>query len=234
MTTTSVSAEKLFYLLFDTIDADGDALRERIFHDAVPRLRSAGASAVNVFASDAEVAAGVPVRRSDPPIRAMVSFWIPRAADRSAADRALAGLAPRIAGYVVRESRPLAYETPKGQRTPGMKQISCIAKRPDLSQAEFLDRWQNDHRSVALETQSTFGYVRNEILESWMPGAPEGWSAFVEESFPIAALDDPMVFFAATTEADLEAHRKRMIESCARFMTFDSLEVTFVSEYDLG
>jgi hypothetical protein len=226
--------QKLFYLIFDDAQADGDALREQLCRDADPRLRAAGASELIVFASDAAVAAGAPVRRSDPPIRAMVSFWLPAEADRGAAEAAFSGIGQRLAGYAVAESRPLAHVMPKGERTPGMKQISCIAKRPELTRDEFISRWQDDHRSVALETQSTFGYVRNEILERLTPGAPADWSAIVEESFPLAALEDPMVFFAAEDEATLEAHRRRMIESCARFMTFDSLEVTFVSEYSLG
>jgi hypothetical protein len=226
--------QKLFYLLFDEVDADGDVIRERLCRDVAPRIHASGGSELIVFAADAAVAAGSPVRRSEPPIRAMLSFWIPQGEDRQPAETALSDVAERIAGYAVRESRPLAHAMSKGRRTQGMKQVSCIGRRPDLSHEEFLDRWQNDHRLVALETQSTFGYVRNEILHGLTPGAPGDWSAIVEESFPMAALDDPMVFFAATTEAALRAHRDRMIESCARFMTFDSLEVTFVSEYYLG
>ncbi len=35
-----------------------------------------------------------------------------------------------------------------------------IPHAPDLSQEEFIRIWHEDHREVAIETQSTFGYVR--------------------------------------------------------------------------
>ena len=53
-----------------------------------------------------------------------------------------------------------------------MKQISCITKRADISQDEYIRIWHGDHRKVAIETQSTFGYVRNEIFRT--PGHTEG------------------------------------------------------------
>ena len=76
--------------------------------------------------------------------------------------------------------------------------------------------------------------ARNEIFRVLTPGAPDHWSAFVEESFPIEALDDPLVFFDARSKSEYEANLGRMLDSCRRFMRLDSLEVTFVSEYDMG
>jgi hypothetical protein len=227
--------QKLFYLLFDDARADGARLRERICDNAVPALRASGAMEVSVFANDAEVAAGSPVSESDPPIRAMVSFWLHDAADRGPAEDALGALVENpIAGYLVLESRPMIHERPKGRRTKGMKQITCIMKRPDLLQEEFIRIWHEDHRKVAVQTQSTFGYVRNEIIRPLTLASSKNWSAIVEESFPIEALDDPLVFFDSKTRPEYEANLKRMMQSCERFMSLESLEVTFVSEYYLG
>jgi len=226
--------QKLFYLLFDDANADGTKLRELLCEHAVPALRSLGAEGISVFGNDAAVAAGSPVRRSDPPIRAMMSFWLHDAADRGPAEKALAQYVQSIAGYLVVESRPMIHERSRGQRTEGMKQITCIAKRPDLSQEEFIRIWHDDHREVAIETQSTFGYVRNEIVRALTPDAPSLWSAIVEESFPIEALDDPLVFFDSTTRQEQQTNLKRMVESCQRFLDLDRLEVTFVSEYWFG
>lgn len=226
--------QKLFYLLMDAANADGDALREAILSKAVPELRSAGAKEVTVFAADHFVAAGRPVRQIDPPIRAMVSFWLDDAADRGPAEAALRALVKGIAGYLVVESRPLVHAMPKGERTPGMKQISCVTKRADLSPEEFIRIWHGDHRQVAIETQSTFGYVRNEIFRPLTPGAPMQWTAIVEESFPIGALDDPHVFYDAKDAAEYEKNFKRMMDSCGRFLDHGPIEVTFVSEYFLG
>jgi hypothetical protein len=226
--------QKLFYLLFDDASMDGTKLRESLCDIAVPALESSGAMEISVFGDDADVAAGSPVRQSDPPIRAMISFWLHDAADRGPAERALAEHVQAIAGYLVVESRPMTHQRSKGQRSEGMKQITCITKRPDLSHDEFIRIWHDDHREVAIETQSTFGYVRNEIVRVLTPGAPTRWSAIVEESFPIEALDDPMIFFDSTTRQEYETHLARMVESCRRFLDLDSLEVTLVSEYWFG
>jgi hypothetical protein len=226
--------QKLFYLLRDVATADGDALRGAILDRAVPAIRACGAREITVFAADAEVAAGRPVRQIDPPIRAMVSFWLEDAGDREPAEAALRAVVPVLDGYLVVESRPVVHEMPKGRRTPGMKQISCVTKRPDISQEEFIRIWHHDHRQVAIETQSTFGYVRNEIFRSLTPNAPGQWTAIVEESFPMGALTDPHVFYDAKSEAEYQANFKRMMDSCARFLDHGPIEVTFVSEYYLG
>ena len=226
--------QKLFYLLRDSATADGDALRTAIIDKAVPTIRASGASEITVFAADRDVAAGRPIRQIDPPIRAMISFWLEDADVRGPAEAALRSLVKSIAGYLVVESRPVVHAMPKGKRTQGMKQISCVTKRPGLSQDEFIRIWHNDHKQVAIETQSTFGYVRNEIFRSLTPSAPQQWTAIVEESFPIGALDDPHVFYDAKSEAEYQANFKRMMDSCGRFLDHEPIEVTFVSEYYLG
>lgn len=226
--------QKLMYLVRDAATADGDALRQAILGKAVPAIRACGGREIAVFAADRDVAAGKPVRQISPPIRAFVSFWLEDAADRGPAEAALRGLAQALDGYLVVESRPVAHAMPKGERTPGMKQISCVTKRSDLSQEEFIRIWHEDHRQVAIETQSTFGYVRNEIFRALTPGAPTQWTAIVEESFPIGALTDPHVFYDAKSEAEYQTNFKRMMESCGRFLDHGPIEVTFVSEYSVG
>lgn len=226
--------QKLFYLLFESPDADGDALRDALVEKAVPVMRESGAREITVFASDAEVAGGTPVRQVDPPIRAMVSFWLEDAADRGASEAALAAEVQGIAGYLVVESKPMTHPLVVGERTRGMKQISCITKRADLSQEEYIRIWHNDHRKVAIETQSTFGYVRNEIFRPLTEGAPDHWDAFVEESFPMEALTSQLAFYDAATQEEYEANFKTMMDSCGRFLDHGPIEVTFVSEYYQG
>jgi len=76
--------EKLVYL----IDADGALpggdLRDGLVEKAAPALRAAGAGQIAVNVEDEHVAAGgaVKISRNDPPIRAMVSFWLDSADDR--------------------------------------------------------------------------------------------------------------------------------------------------------
>lgn len=226
--------QKLFYLLFDSPEADGTRLREALRGTTVPEIRASGGREITVFATDADVADGKPVRQVDPPIRAMVSFWLDDAADRGPAEKALAAQVEGIAGYLVVESRPIVHDRPVDERIRGMKQISCVTKRADISREEFIRIWHEDHRQVAIDTQSTFGYVRNEIFRPLTPGAPSQWDAFVEESFPIEALTDPLVFYDAKTQAEYERNFKTMMDSCARFLDHGPIEVTYVSEYYLG
>ena len=115
-----------------------------------------------------------------------------------------------------------------------MTQMTCVTKRADVSQEEFIRIWHGDHRQVAIETQSTFGYVRNEIFRALTPGAPDQWTAFVEESVPMAALTDPHAFYDAKSEEAYRANLDRMMTSCNRFLDLGPMEVTYVSEYYLG
>lgn len=225
--------EKLVYLLFDPADGDGAELRERLLEKAVPALRDAGAMDLTLNVHDDDTAAGQPMRRSDPPIRAMVSLWLNAADDREACEAILAQHAAAVAGYLVVESRPMVHDAPRGERTPGMNQVTCLSKRPDLEDDEFFRIWHHDHKQVAIETQSTFGYVRNVIVRKLTREGPD-WTAIVEEFFPIGALTDPMVFYDASSADDLKARVDRMMTSCRRFLTFDDMEVTHMSEYTLG
>jgi len=225
--------EKLVYLLFDDPERSGSALRDDLFEQAIPSLREAGAEQIVLHVQDDDVAAGQPMRRSDPPIRAMISFWMQCADERASCEAALAAAASRIAGYLVVESKPLVHEVAAGQRTAGMTQVTCIARKPDLTEDEFYDYWQNDHKRVAIETQSTTGYVRNVVQRAVTAGAPP-WDAIVEETFPIEALTDPKAFYDARDDAELKANAERMLESCRRFLDFEPMEFTHMSEYYLG
>ena len=226
--------EKCVYLLFDAADRVGSELREALRQKAAPALRAAGARDIILHVQDEEVGAGKALRKSEPPIRAMVSLWLEDSDDAGECEAALAAHARQIAGYLVVESRPMDHEPPKGERAPGMCQVTCIAKLPEVDYAEFTRIWHGDHKRVAIETQSTTGYVRNEIVRPLTAEAPEGWIAIVEETFPIGALDDPKVFYDAANDAELKANATRMIESCNRFLDLGPLEFTHMSEYVLG
>ena len=225
--------EKLVYLIFHEADHPGQELRAGLIEKAAPALRTAGASQIAVNVHDEDTAAGSPIRKSDPPIRAMVSFWLQNADDRDPCSDALAAHAKRLAGYLVVESRPIIHEMAVGQRTPGMNQVTCINRRPDLPYEDFIQIWHVDHKVVAVETQSTVGYVRNVVVRALTEGAP-AFDGIVEETFPIEALSDPHVFYGAASKEEFKANLARMIESCQRFLDFEPLETTHMSEYYLG
>jgi hypothetical protein len=224
--------EKLVYLLTREGEAPGADLRGALIEKAVPALRAAGSSQIAVNVEDEHVSqgAGVAIRHSDPPIRAMVSFWMQNADDRAPCEAALAAHANSLWGYLVVESRPLLHEPPVGERAPGANLVTCIKQKADIGCDEFIDRWNNEHRKVAVETQSTFAYVRNAVVRRL---TPEGfdWDGIVEESFPIEALTDPHVWYDCTDEDEYKKRLQRMIDSVMAFLDLSVLESTPMSEY---
>lgn len=227
--------EKLVYL----IDADGALpgadLRDGLVEKAAPALRAAGAGQIAVNVEDEHVAAGgaVKISRDDPPIRAMVSFWLDSADDRGPCEDALSPHGVGLAGYLVAESRPLVHQPPVGERAPGANLVTCINRLPGLSDEAFLDHWNNEHRKVALETQSTTAYVRNAVVRALTPGAPVR-DGIVEETFPIEALTDPHVWYNCDNEEEYQRRLARMMESVQAFLDFEPLVSVPMSEYFLG
>jgi hypothetical protein len=202
-----------------------------------PELSRHGALNVRVNAVDEHVAAGTAVRvgRMDPPKAAFVTFWLDEAERvHDALIGVLASRASRVAAYLVVESIPLrntAQLAAPGARTPGFNLVTGIVPKQGMAYDEFIEHWHHEHRVVALETQSTFAYVRNEIVRALTPGAPQ-WAAVVEESFPIEALTDQAVWYAAAGEPErLERNRQRMIDSCLAFLALDRVDSHPMSEY---
>jgi hypothetical protein len=227
--------EKLVYLLFQSPSVPGAELREGLIHKAAPQLRAAGATrlAVNVCDEAVAMGSGVRIRKSDPPIQAMVSFWLENSDDRAPCERALEPHAARLSGYLVVESLPIVntkHRAPAGQRTPGVNMVSCVTKKRSLSYEQFFDIWLNDQRRVAIETQSTFGYKRNFVVRG-LTAPTRAWDAIVEESFPLEALTDPWVWYAADSKQTYEANLKRMLDNVGRFLDNEPLESTPMSEY---
>ncbi len=225
--------EKLVYLL--TGKGSGATLRDSLVEKAVPGLRAGGASQIAVNVNDEHVAhgEGVAIRRSDPPICAMVSFWMQNADDRGPCEAALAEYAHTLAGYLVVESRPLLHEPPVGKRAPGANLVTCIKQKPDIRYDEFIDRWNNEHRKVAVETQSTFAYVRNAVVRRLTTEGAD-WDGIVEESFPLEALSDPHVWYDCSNEDEYKKRLQRMMESVTAFLDLSALESTPMSEYWQG
>jgi hypothetical protein len=231
--------EKLVYVLWKRDDASRDGLRDALLGDVAAQLRAAGAMQIAVSAADGHVeyAQGSVIRHADPPLDAVVSFWLDTHLDRAPHEAALASASARCAGYLVLESVPLVNTTQRaapGERTPGVQTIGFLEKPDRLDHETWREIWQGSHTQVALETQSTFQYIQNAVVRALTPGAPP-WVAIVQEGFPADAPRDPKVFYAAgDSEETLVRNRTRMIESCRRFIDFDRLESHVFSEYVLG
>jgi hypothetical protein len=228
--------EKLVYALWAP-DADTEAFGQRLRYELAPRLLAAGARYLSLAVVDAAVASGSGLRigSMDLPKDAVVGFWLPVSHDRVGCEEAMADVADRIAGYLVSESRPLVTPAANlggpGERTAGFHLVTCLGKRDDLDHTEFVHRWHGAFSEVAIGLQSTWDYVRNEIIRPLTEGAPP-WDAIVEEAFPIEALDDPSAFFdVGEDEVELASRQQAMFEAVQQFLDLSTVESHPMSQY---
>lgn len=209
--------------------------------DLPDALKAAGASGIRINIRDEEVAAGAALIQmwQEPQQEAVVQYWLPsaNAIFRADADRAIAAHCGRFAAWLVAESTIIAnHEHPpvSGQRTWGWSQASFINFRNDLDRMEAMNVWHSHHTRVAIDTQSNFEYVQNLVVCPLTDGAPE-YDAFVEECFPVGALNDPHAFFDAVGDpAKFEANLDSMMDSCGRFIQFGRIDIIPTSQYDFG
>lgn len=182
---------------------------------------------------DSDVAPACRWRRESvaPLPQVVVSVWVDSANHQAELVQILQQQLSAIEGYLVSESEVLRPPAGLARRTDGMTQICSFRAQPQLSQAQFLELWRNQHTEVALRTQSTFGYRQNLVVAP-LTGAAKDHSAIVEEHFPQAAMDSIAVFFNAEGDAEkLQRHRQQMGVSCGRFIDPDSINVVHMSEY---
>ena len=129
-----------------------------------------------------------------------------------------------MAGYLVVESHPLRMETPTdgiGKRMPGFSLVGCIEPKDGVSHAEFVGTWESVHRDVAIDTQSTFAYVRNEVVRPMTEDAPS-WGGIVEEGFPLEALENPQAFYDAVgDEKKYRRNLQLMMDSVNAFLSIE-------------
>jgi hypothetical protein len=229
--------EKLVYLLWpedSSEDRNNDAFRDRLLAALPDALQQGGASRLKISVTDRAVEAGEELHLGELEPRALVSFWLECAQERGPCEALLENHSGRIAGYLVVESQPLRFETPSGSfgaRMPGFSLVGCIEPAQHVSQAEFIERWECVHRDVAIETQSTFSYIRNEVVRPLTSDAP-GWGGIVEEGFPLEALNSPRIFYdAADSEERFRRNSQRMVESCVAFLSLDKVDSHPMSEY---
>lgn len=230
--------EKLVYCLWRAKDDPREGFCARLRTTLADELHGLGARGLRVYVADPAVDAGSKLRLTSLGAHkeGFVTFWLECSQDRAPLERRVAAVAGRIAGYLVVESRPMIAEGPPalGQRSPGWVQVTGIAPKEGLSYDRFLRHWYDVHRTVAIETQSSTGYVRNEIVRPLTENAP-GWSAIVEETFPLGALDDPRIFYDARgSDERFEQNSRKMFESVQQFLDLTKVDAHPMSEYVLG
>ena len=230
--------EKITYLLWRHPSVPAADWSHDLRHGATEAMLDGGARGVQVNVADEAVAAAtLRFRQLDPQMEAVIGVWVDsaRAAARRPVDDALARLpgTDRLEAYLVTESVPLrntAHPVPPGQRTPGFANLAFLRRPEDLHPEAWAAAWLDDHTPVAIETQSTFGYVQNVVTRRLTPGAP-AIDGIVEELFPAAALTDLHAFFAAPDDDELGRRMARMAESTARFGADRALDLVPTSRY---
>ncbi len=232
--------EKILYLLWRRHEDTAADFRRRLLADIAPGLlRSTGVQHVRLNVADDDVAPAAALRQScsGQPFDAMLSLWVDTAVWRARCESVFREQVARWHAYLVCESEPIVHAARMpldGGRVEGWSQI-CILTRPDwISYEQWLAVWQNSHTQIAIDTQSTFGYRQNVIVRPLSYAAP-GYSAIIEENFPAAAMTSQQAFYAA--EGDEERYRanlRAMMDSCARFIDRDRIDVVPTSEYNWG
>ena len=230
--------EKMIYVLWRDAQNAEDQFNTRLLQELSSELLTLGAARLSINVVDAAVAPGAHLRQENttPPPAALVSFWLNSCHVRAPLQAAVQRAAPRIAGYAVSESTalPNTIAVPDGVRTRGFSQIALITKPPRLTYEGWLEIWLRDQTKVAVETQSTFYYCQNIVNRHLTHGAPD-WHAIVEEGFPIEALTDPEVFFAAPGDPTrYKENLDRILQNCGRFLDFDKIDVIMTSEHRFG
>jgi EthD domain len=169
----------------------------------------------------------------DPPVAAVVSLWTQQCYGEqlTAALDLLASECDQLAAYLVTESIPLlAPNIETGSRTTGLANIALLRRPTDMDRASWLSRWQGHHTSVAIETQSIFGYTQNWVVRTLTPGAP-GIAGIVEELFPAEAITDLKAFFGAADDDDLQHRLSEMIASTSAFGANENIDTVPTSRY---
>ena len=230
--------EKLAYLVWDEAGqrsgSTRNAFRDRLLTKLPKGLGAAGAEGLKICATDGAVESGEALHLGAQAPDALVTFWLECCQDRGPAEATIEAITDRHAGYLVAESHPLRIEKPKGdgaQRMPGFTLVGCIEPIEGISRLDFMKRWESVHRDIAIEVQSTFSYVRNEVVRPLTEDAPDWWG-IVEEGFPTEALTNPEAFYDAVGDREkFKRNMKAMVESCTAFLSVEKVDSHPMSEY---
>jgi hypothetical protein len=194
------------------------------------RLRSAGARRLQVNLDDADVA-DAPLRFGPgTPITAVVSVWTE--VDVEPLVEAVRAVDPAADGWRVDERRPIEPPAvPDGSRADALANLAFLRRPATMSPEDWLDDWLERHTSIAIDTQGTFGYVQNPVLEPVTEGAPDV-AGIVEELFPMAAMTDTHAFYGSGGDDDeLQRRFTRLMDSVARFGADHGLDLVPTSRY---
>lgn len=204
----------------------GAELLAPAFRDALART---GATRLQVNVDDADVAEAM---RFGPgaPVTAVVSVWTDE--EPTAALAVVRRVDGDVHAWLVEEREPLVPPpVPDGERADALANVAFLRRPASMSPQEWRSDWLDRHTQVAIDTQGTFGYVQNPVLETLTAGGGDV-AGIVEELFPMAALGDQHAFYGSGgDEAELQRRFGELMDSCARFGAADGLDLVPSSRY---
>jgi hypothetical protein len=215
-------------LMFALHDAGlSDALRSPALR---ARLSDAGAVRLQVNLDDEDVAAA-PLRFGPgTPIASVLSVWTDGPVEQVVA--VVRELDPSADGWRVEERLPI--EPPAvddGERADALANLAFLRRPASMSPEDWRSDWLDRHTSIAIETQGTFGYVQNPVVEPVTAGAPEV-AGIVEELFAMAAMTDSHAFYGSDGDDDeLQRRFTRLMDSVGRFGADQGLDLVPTSRY---
>lgn len=192
-------------------------------------MAGTGATRLQVNIDDDDVA---PAMRFGPGARitAVVSAWT--AGDPAAVADVVREVDETADGWLVEERTPLpAPEVPDGERADALANVAFLRRPGSMDHDAWRADWLERHTQVAIDTQGTFGYVQNPVLEPLTTDAP-AVAGIVEELFPMAAMTDHHAFYGSGgDEAEFQRRFAVLMESCARFGADQGLDLVATSRY---
>ncbi|MEM7279948.1 MAG: hypothetical protein AAF385_17730 [Pseudomonadota bacterium] len=239
MSTQSFAQQHLYVLWADdsvAVDKMRDALMDELF---VQGALLGDVERARLAVADSDVAPAV-ARRIEchaPLPDALLSLSGASAATRTALEARLGEQVARYAAYSVETCEPLdsqlQHPNEPGERCFGLCQVALLRRPATLNSERWQSIWQDSHTQIAIETQATFGYRQNRVLKALEATAP-AVDAIVEEYFPPEAMSSDHAFYGTGGDEKVLAERTtRLIESCARFIDFEHIDVIPMSEYRL-
>ncbi len=240
--------EKIVYLI--EYKTDHEQLYDFCARQLIPELHGLGAKSISFGICDDAVAAASEKRylTTAPDYTIYFSFFLPTALmldgwlenDSAKKLTSLLKSTNRYDRYVVNESlvldpaNSLENNESEIQRIPGWMQLALLTKPEPMKREEWLETWLYSHTQIAVETQSTFGYIQN-LVQRFLPDSRLAIDGVVTEHFPDAAMTSLEAFYAADDDPQKQQQNEQaMMESCARFIDFTSINVIPMSAYSVA
>tara|TARA_B100000767_G_scaffold272084_1_gene299021 strand:+ start:332 stop:1033 length:702 start_codon:yes stop_codon:yes gene_type:complete len=228
--------QKLIYSIWKAKDIDSAAFRAQLLEQLSPALIGLNSRYLRICIADEDVADAAPyiISSDDDLVAGLITLWVDSYIYRDAIEASIAQHVSRYAGYAVWESAPLVEpeaQRPVGRRSPGMCEVVFLRKPDRLSHDEWIAIWHQQHTQVAIDTQSTYGYRQNVVIQG-LTSNTIAHDAIIEENFPAEAINSRLGFYAAGNDKALcQAREQAMIDSCSKFIDFERMDCIPMSQY---